>query len=157
MENRREVIEARLHALDFFGLALENTPLREEFWPAYELLAETIFSLRHAILACVEADDTGDTLHPAYHSRCLKAARRHVDNAALQLFKLTQDAIVRRRSVEERRPGLAWLDERNPSRRASKQNGGLEAMWDQLLSAYQVLFEDVRLAAIAHPTGEMDQ
>ena len=114
MEDRRGITETRMHELDFFGFALENTPLREEFWPAYELLAETLFSLRQTILACMEADDTRDTMHPAYHSRCLKTAQRHVDDAALHLFKLTEDALVRR-SVEERGPGLAWLDHLDPN------------------------------------------
>ena len=156
MEDKREITEARLHALDFFGHALENTPLREAFWPAYELLAETIFSLRQAIVACMDADDMRDTIHPAYHSRCLTAARLHVDNAALQLFKLTQDALVRR-SAEERGPGLAWLDQLIPNHQAAKRNGGLEDIWDELLSTYHILFESLRLAAIAYPTGEMDQ
>jgi hypothetical protein len=156
MESRRAVIDARLHALDFYGFALENTPLREKFWPAYELLAETIFSLRQAILACVEARDTRDTLHSAYRANCLKMAQRHINDAALQLFKLAQDGLVRR-SVEERGPGLAWLDQLDPSRLAANLGGGLEVAWDESLSVYDVLFERVRLAAIAEPTGEMDQ
>jgi hypothetical protein len=130
--------------------------LREEFWLAYELLAETLFSLREAIPACLEADDMRDTMHPAYHSRYLKTAQRHVDDAELQLFKLAGDALVRR-SVKERGPGLAWLDQLDPARWAAKRNGGLQATWDELLGAYHILFERVRLAAIAHPTGEMDQ
>jgi hypothetical protein len=156
MQDRRGVTETHMHALDFFGHALEKTPLREAFWPAYELLAETLFSLRQAILACLEADDMRDTMHPAYHSRCLKTAQRHVDDAALQVFKLAGDALVRQ-SVKERGPGLGWLDQLDPARWTAERNGGLEATWDELLGAYHILFERVRLAAIAHPTGEMDQ
>jgi hypothetical protein len=156
LEDRRKITEAHIHALDFFGSALENTPLREEFWPPYELLAETIFSLRQAILVCSEADDTRDAMHPTYHSRCLRAAHHHTDHAARQLFKLTQDALVRR-SVEERGPGLIWLDNLEPSLQAVGWNDGLEATWDKLLGRYHLLFERVRLATIAKPTGEMDQ
>lgn len=156
MGDRRAVTERHIHELDFFGSALENTPLREEFWPAYELLAESIFSLRQAILVCAEADATRDAMHPAYHSRCLKAAQRHVDDAERQLCKLAREALVRR-SVEERGPGLAWLDQLEPMLRAAGRNGGLKASWEELLAVYRILFERVRLAAVAKPTGEMDQ
>ena len=95
-------------------------------------------------------------MHPAYHSRCLKAAQRHVDDAALPLFKLAENALVRR-TVEERGPGLAWLDRLEPSRQAANRNLGLEQNWDELLSVYEVLYERVRWASIALPTDEMDQ
>ena len=156
MESGRERTETRIHALDFFGWALESEDLREEFWPAYEVLAETIFSLRQAILVCMEADDTRDAMHPAYHSRCLKVAQRHVDDAEQQLQTLSNEALVRH-SVEERGPGLAWLDQLQSSFRNADQKGGLQAAWDEMLSAYDILFECVRLASIAKPTGVMDQ
>lgn len=156
METRRESTEARIHALDFFGSALESEDLREEFWPAYDVLAETIFSLRQAILVCMDADDTRDAMHPAYHSRCLKAAQRHFDDAARLLHKLSSDALVRH-SVEERGPGLAWLDQLELSFQAAGRKSGLQAAWDEMLSAYDILFERIRLASIAKPTGVMDQ
>ena len=156
MEGGRDRTATRIHALDFFGSALEAEDLREEFWPAYELLAETISSLRQAILVCIEADDTRDAMRPAYHSRCLSAAQHHVEDAGRQLRNLSHDALVRH-SVEERGPGLAWLDQLKWSLQAAGQKDGLQAAWDDMLSAYDVLFESVRLAAIAKPTGVMDQ
>ena len=156
MEDRRGLTEERIHALDFFGSALERTPLREQFWPVYERLAESVFSLRQAILACVETEDMRDTMHPAYHSRCLKTAQRHLQDAAGQLSRLAEDPLVRR-TVEERGPGLAWLDQLDVSGHVLQCNHDLAATWDTLMNAYYVLFERVRLASIAHPTGEMDQ
>lgn len=155
MEDRRGVVDERLRALDFFGFALESTPWREEFWPAYELLADTIFSLRQTILACMEADDTRDAMHSAYHSRCMSAAQHHVDETAVALSRLAKNVLVRR-TVEERGPGLAWLYQLDRDHQAP-QRDPLEARWDELLRAYQILFERVRWASIAHPTGEMDQ
>jgi hypothetical protein len=155
MEGACERTGARIHALDFFGSALETEDLREEFWPAYEFLAETIFSLRQAILACMTADDTHDAMHPGYRTR-FKATQPHLDDAECHLLKLSHDALVRH-SVEERGPGLAWLDQCKLSFQAAGRRGGLQAAWDEMLSAYDMLFESVRLASIAKPTGAMDQ
>lgn len=58
MEERRGITEARIHALDFFGFALENTPLREEFWPLMNFLQKPYSRSGEAILACMEAYDT---------------------------------------------------------------------------------------------------
>ena len=139
-----------MNDLDFFGAALEDTPLRERFWPAYEQLADTVLSLRQAILMCMEANDTRD----AGQSACLKTARRHVEDAALHLFQLTQDQLLRK-SMQDRRSEFAWLGQR--SRRDNESHDRLEATWDDLLKAYDAVLESVRLAHIAYPTGGMDQ
>jgi hypothetical protein len=105
VENRREVIDARMNELEFFGAALEDTPLREEFWPSYEQLADAVLSLRNGIIDCMEANDRGD----AGQSACVVAARRHVEDAALRLSQLAQDPIVRR-SMEGSRSELYFFN-----------------------------------------------
>ena len=150
VENRREVINARMNDLNFFGAALEHTPLREQFWPAYEGLADTLLSLKQAIIICMEANETSDTGKSAW----LDAARRHVRHAALHLFLLLQDPLTRQ-SVQDRRLEVARLHQLR--RRAAESHAGLEAAWDALLKGYEDMFENIRLAHVAHPTGGMDQ
>jgi hypothetical protein len=150
LENRREAIDARMNDLDFFGAALEDTPSREKFWPSYERLADTVLSLRQAVLACMETNET----RGVGQSACLHAARRHVADAALHLFQLTQDQLLRR-SIKSRRSEFSWLDQL--SRRVNERHDGLEAKWDDLLKAYDAVLRKVRLAHIACPTGGMDQ
>ncbi len=156
MEARHGVAETRIRALDFFGSALEAEDLREEFWPAYEYLAETIFSLRQAVRVYMQANETFDATDPAYHPRRLNTSRLHLDNAKRQLLNLSNHPLVRR-SVEERGPGWVWLDHLSLSYSSDGREGELQAAWDMMMNVYDFLFECVRLASIAKPTGVMDQ
>ena len=149
IEDRRGMIDARMRALDFFGTALEQDSVRERFWPAYEGLAEIILSLRQAIMACTEAGSSGESSE-------LDAARRHADDAALQLYMLAEDAGIRQWVGEDALQTMR-LDELHPSRLTAIRSCGPEGMWDELLSAYDTVFERIRLANIAHRRDEMDQ
>lgn len=150
LESRRDVIDGRLNDLDFFGAALEATPWRETFWPSYERLADAVLSLRQMILDCMEAKDGRD----AGPSACLGSARRHVEDAALRLSEIVQEPLLRR-SLKDSPSDAAWLEQL--SRWATESQDRLEVKWDHLLKAYDAALQIVRLAHIAHPTGEMDQ
>ena len=142
--------------LDFFGAALEDTWLRDQFWPAYGLLAETVFSLRQVILICMEAADRREIADSALSSRNVDAAQRRSNDAAMRLSILIEDANIRR-LVGERALPIARSDQLHANRQTTIRNCGPGGMWDELLSAYDAVLESIRLAHIAHPTGEMDQ
>jgi hypothetical protein len=161
LETRRDLVDERMRGLDFFGSALEQTPWREEFWPAYEALAKAIFSLRQMILACMDAGDKHETANPV---RNLKKAQRHAGDAIVQLYMLTDVAFYRLRefAIVRHRLGESALqairrDHLRPNLLETIHDCAPEGIWDQLLQAYDVVFENIRLATIAYPTGEMDQ
>lgn len=152
-----------MRGLDFFGAALEQTPLREEFWPAYDALAKAIFSLQQTILACIDASDDREA-NPEVAARHVHQARRHAHDAIVQLYMLTDVAFYRFRDFRSvsRTLGESALrtlraDHLHPSLQETARTGAPEAIFDQLLKAYDAVFEHIRGAAIAYPTGEMDQ
>ncbi len=145
LDDRLKAVEERIRSLDFFGWALENTPQRDQFWETYRLLADALFNLRDALAS------VGDV--PQHDRNAQSKAAQHIKSAADHLLRIVRDEILRQhRTDNEHR--LAWLD-----RFASDHDGALpfEAGWEKLFDVYSFVFEQLRLAHVAYPTGEMDQ
>ncbi|MDX2204732.1 MAG: hypothetical protein NW223_18430 [Hyphomicrobiaceae bacterium] len=135
--DRRAVIDACMRDLDFFGAALEDTPQREEFWEPYQRLANAAHSLKQAVVCFTDGDGP-----PEAQASCFG---QHLLEAALQLRDLSGDPAEREaNSIPE-------------TVSASPALAQLAASWDALYEALRAQFESIRLAHIAHPTGEMDQ
>jgi hypothetical protein len=92
--------------------------------------------------------------HDAGPSACLDSARRHVEDAAVRLSEVIQEPLLRR-SLADGRAEAVWLE--RLSHWAAESRDRLEIKWDHLLKGYDAALQIVRLAHIAHPTGEMDQ
>jgi hypothetical protein len=145
LDDRLKAVEERIRSLDFFGWALENTPQRDQFWETYRLLADALFNLRDALAS------VGDV--PQHDRNAQSKAAQHIKSAVDHLLRIVRDEILRQhRNENERR--LAWLDHF-----ASDHDSGrsFEEQWERLFGAYGSVFEQLRLAHVACPTGEMDQ
>ena len=143
-EERLRAIEEQIPALDFFGWALENTPVRDQFWTTYQLLAEALFSLKDALAL---RSTSG-------HGRNAQSkATQHIKFAADQLLRIVSSDILRQHPIETE-DSVTWLD-----RFASDDDSQrpFDELWEEVFRAYTSVFERVRLVHVACPTGEMDQ
>lgn len=143
-EERLGAIEEQIRALDFFGWALENTPIRDQFWTTYRLLAEALFSLKDALAL---RSTSG-------HGRIAQSkAMQHIKFAADLLLRIMSSDILRQHPIETE-DSFTWLD-RFASNDDSERT--FDELWEGIFRAYTSVFERVRLVHVACPTGEMDQ
>lgn len=135
---RQRLLEAFLQDLDFFGGALEHTSLRDHFWGPYQRLANAAHSLRQAVVLI----STGNG--PSY----LEEARfkQLLLETAVQLAPLTGFQV--RYSYAE-----VQADQPSPRRFICS----IAASWDAHFTVLRTCLEEIRLAHVASPTGEMDQ